>query len=93
MNPQEILTDPEMEHKFQECNMEQKLKACTAKRVPRDSYHNPVKNKREYIIVHLNDNGETEAIICHFEGPDGESFRSIRLMVSDGITYIQRGIV
>lgn len=75
-----------MERKFSECGMDAVLSTCTSRRVDRDSYHNPIKNRREYGLVYIK-NGETVAIIYYFKGPDGEDRRSIRQMVIEDIAY------
>lgn len=93
--PPQTLTDADMQRKFQECNMDERLRApdCTTKRLDRDSYHDPIKNKREYMVVHLDGTGETLAITCHYNGPDGTPQMSVRLIVHEGTTYIQSGVL
>lgn len=83
-----ILSEAEMERKFDESGMENILKACHLKRV--DRYGAPVKKKREHGFVYLDDKEETVAVIYYFEEPDGTELRSIRLMViNDTIFKVQ----
>lgn len=93
MSPVKNLPDDQMQRKFQECNLEQKIQGCTAKRLNRDSYHNPIRKRREYTVVYTDEQGQTVAIVCHYTDPDGQERSSIRLFVDDDTTYIQDGVV
>ena len=89
-----ILSDEEMESKFEESGMPAILKTCKATRTDRDPaiITNPpntsVKHKRERGLRYSSDDGTFRALIFEWDGPDGTPHKSIRQFVTDdGLTY------
>lgn len=89
----EYLSHDDLERKFAELGMEERLRNCKQVR----AYHDPdlrthppltsVKHKREYGIEWKPDGNGNSALIYHWEAPDGKPKRSIRFFTCDGVRY------
>jgi hypothetical protein len=80
MTPTRILSDEEMERKFVEVGMQPILNGCTSHPKEREYRENPIKKKREYTVIHRDEQKDIRAIICHFQDADGTDRRSIRYL-------------
>lgn len=82
-----MLTDAEMERKFQECSISNALEGCEQKRTDREPGiastppYSSVVHRREHGVSFNTPSGELVALIFFWKGPDGEDRRSIRMFV------------
>jgi hypothetical protein len=88
-----FLSESEMEVKFQEAKMDERLKVCNFKRIDGDPLEDDqsreiIKSKREWSYTYRDPNSrELVAWVVHWKDASGEEHRSIRYLLIEGIAY------